>query len=418
MFLALRIGLVIGLVTLYPSFAEESLPRESTPCKGTTALSQALACIQTNEPAFKTALQGEREASELESSAYRLINPEFDLEYLNGNSFGETQREVTAALLFTIELGGKRSARARAFRSEGLLLRAEAFEQRLAALTEIGGAALRLHQLSREKSILEESLATFRKVIRLYQSRSQLPPEQRVGLHAFELITLDYERRILENEAELIQAQNRTLPLFGMESRGVPLDIDQTTVNPSSLQAKIDSWIEESPEMLRLRSRQGKAEGDVALARSEMWPDHRIGPAFRRVTTGPLSYSAAGISLTFPIPVLTQNSALRASRETTEKRVASQVQWDERDIRAQYTAILEQIGKISKSLRSTQSEKEIQEKHRVTESYFERGLVGGALLIETHRALVDYYSTKHSLERRLLADTLKIKMLTEAGSAR
>ncbi len=387
---------------------------EAAPCGRAVSLIDALGCVRANEPAFRTALESAKEAKELENSAYRLINPDLSLEYLNGNSLGDVQREASASLLFTLELGGKRSARAAVFNGEGLALRADAFEQRITALTELGGAILRLNQLKREKAVLEESANTFQRIIRLYRSRGQLPPEQRVSLNAFELITLDYSRKILETEAELLRFQVRTQRLFGAGSDGQPLDVSKFLVDLKAASKSLDEWIESTPEMLRLRSEQRRAEGELAVARAEMWPDLKIGPSVRQVTAGPISYQAAGITVSFPIPLLTWNGALRTSRGITAKRVQARTRWESQDVRAQYVAKLAQLDKIANLLRQTPSEADIQRKHETTESFFSRGLVGGALIIEAHRALVDYYETKHSLERQFLEDSLKIQSLASS----
>lgn len=401
--------------TLLVAFSLQIANAQEVPCGSVGNLVDALACVRANEPAFRNAMDGAREAEDLESSAYRLINPELSLDYLSGNSLGDVQREANASILFTLELGGKRSARAKAFNAEGLGLRADAFDQRITTLTELGGAILRLHQLQAEKSVLEEALGTFRKIIQLYRSRSQLSPEQKVSLSAFELITLDYSRRILEADAELVQVHNRTERFFGADVQGEPLDIREFAFDLGVASRTFDEWIEKTPEMLRLRAEQGKAEGDLALARSEMWPDLKIGPSIRQVTTGPFSYNMTGLSVSFPIPILSWNGALRSSRETTEKRVQAKVRWEAQDIRSQYFAKLTQLERILKLLKETPKESEIQKKHQNNESLFGRGLVSGALIIETHRSLVDYYQTKHSLERQFLEDALKIQALSNPG---
>ncbi len=390
---------------------------EPAPCAKVSNLIDALGCVRTNEPAYRDAVSDEKEAEELKSSAYRLINPELSLDYLSGSSFGSAQKEMNVSLMFMFELGGKRSAREQVFSAEGLVLRADAFEQRMRALTDLGGAVLRLNQLNREKEVLQESLDTFRGVIRLYRSRGQLPPEQQVGLNAFELITLDYEKRLLENEAELIRIQARTARLFGKQATGLPLDLKKLSLDVGRATESMNEWLENTPEMMRLRSEQRTVEGNLAVARADMWPDLKIGPAFRRITNGSFSYSMTGIAVSFPIPLLTWNSALRMSRVTTEKRVQAGIRWDAQDIRSQYAALLTQLEKISKLLRESQSEAEIQRKHHQTESYFQRGLVGGALVIEAHRSLVDYFQTKHSLERKFLEDSLKIQALAQQGNS-
>lgn len=390
--------------------------QDGAPCERVGNLSGAIDCIRQNEPAFRSALSGEREAEALENSAYRLINPDLQLEYIEGKSSGDVQRESNASLLFTLELGGKRGARARVLSAEGLNLQADAFEQQITALTELGGGLLRLHQLERERAVIQESADTFRGVIRLFKSRGNLPPEQRVSLNAFELIILDYGGRLLEVEAELLRFQMRTAKLFGTATKGQPLDVSKFLPDIKSASKNLEDWIARTPEMLRLTAERTKAEGEFALAKADVWPDLKIGPAIRQTYSGPYSYQSLGFSVSMPIPVLSWNGALRESRELTQNRVTSKAKWENQDIRSQYVSKLAQLEKISKLLKETPSEEEIHRKHTSSESLFNRGLVGGALIIEAHRSIVDYYQTKHALERKFLEDSLKIQTLSKVGS--
>lgn len=400
-----------SLICLLFVLTTERQAAAASPCESSKTLIQAIGCIKQNEPSFRDALSGKLEASELESSAYRLINPELSLEFLDGKSFGDVQRQATGSLLFTLELGGKRGARALVNKAEGLVLQADAFEQQILALTELGAALLKLSQLEREKAVLQESSDTFRRVIRLFKSRGSLPPEQKVSLNAFELIVLTYDQKLLDVDAELLRFQTRTEKLFGSKTKGQPLDASQFATDIKRAENSLGDWLERTPEMLRLRAEQLSAAGQLASARSEMWPDVKIGPSFQQTTSGAITYQQYGVAVSFPLPLLSWNGALRTSRELTDKRVQSKARWESQDIRAKYVSTLSQLERIIKLLRDLPSENDIQKKHASAEGLYDRGLVNGALMIESHRALVEYYETKHSLESRLLEDSLKIQQL-------
>lgn len=398
-------------------FIQPAFSQEGAPCASVSNLSGAIECIRRNEPAFTSAQNGQEEAVSLENSGYRLMNPELQMDYIEGKSLGDVQREANAAFLFTLELGGKRSARATILSGEGRILQAEAFEQQVSALSELGGALLRLHQLAREKEVLQESATTFKSVIKLYRSRGSLPPEQRVSLNAFELIVLDYDRKILEVDAELLRFQIRTERLFGTQTKGQPLDVSKFIPDIKTAAGTLESWIARTPEMLRINAEQAKAQGEFELSKAEVWPDLKVGPAIRQTTSGPFSYQSVGVSVSLPIPLLSWNGALRDSRRLTDKRVQANAIWENQDIRAKYTSMLSQLEKISTLLKATPTEDEIHRKHASSENLFSRGLVGGALVIEAHRSIVDFYETKHALERKFLEDSLKIQMLSRQGSS-
>lgn len=390
----------------------------SAPCQTSKTLFESLQCIKEKEPAFIDSLNGDDEASLLKESAYRLLNPEFQFNFLNGKTVGDTQRQMTASLLFEFELGGKGKARETALDAEGLILKAEAFEQQIQSLTELGGALLRLNQLTREKNVLAESSNTFKKVIRLYSGRGQLPPEQKVSLNAFELITLDYDRRILLVDAELIKVKMRTEKLFGESSKGKPLDTQKMNADLKLAFKNYKSWIFQTPEMLRLQSDQKKLDGDIALARSELWPNLKIGPSISQVIDGPFSYQMIGFNASMPLPIFFTNGSLRDSKALTSKRIQSKIKWESQDIEAKYLSVLSQLEKISKTLADAENKEDsIQKKHASTDSLFERGLVSGAMVIEAHRSIVDYYVTKHELEKQFLEDYTKIEILSKKGIA-
>jgi len=153
------------------------------------------------------------------------------------------------------------------------------------------------------------------------------------------------------------------------------------------------------------------------MARADVWPDLKVGPAIRQTTSGPFKYQSYGVSVSFQLPLLSWNGSLRESRELTQNRVRSKTKWENQDIRSQYVSTLSQLEKISKLLMETPTESEINRKHLSSENLFDRGLVGGALMIEAHRSIVDYYETKHALERRFLEDSLKIQTLAKVGNA-
>jgi hypothetical protein len=123
------------------------------------------------------------------------------------------------------------------------------------------------------------------------------------------------------------------------------------------------------------------------------------------------------VTFSIPIPVLSWNRSLRESREITQNRVRSWTRWENQDIRSQYQAKLGQLEKISALLRDAMSEADIQRRHASSESLFARGLVGGALVIEAHRAIVEFYETRHALERQFLEDSLRIQALSQAESS-
>lgn len=388
----------------------------AAPCSDRAgSLVSAIECAKENEPAFRSTLSAAEEGRLLKSSAYRLINPALELETIDGTFLGTVQRETNASLLFTFELGGKRSAREKILEAEGLILKADAFDQAVNALTDLGGSILRLHQLRFEKSVLEESIESFRKVISLYRSRGALPPEQRVSLNTFELILIGYEKKLIDVETEELRFRKRVETVFGTNAAGASFDLKNWDFNEAQYQSSFDAWIGRTPEMMRAKSVGLRADGEHALASALAWPDLSIGPTVSQITQGPSDYTAYGLKLSFPVPLLSWNGAERGSKKLTSVRKNAQVGWEQGDVRTKYQSLIHSMTRMKKVLRDGLSAEQIQKSHHSTESLYQRGMVSGALMIEAHRALIEHFEIKNALQMEYLKGFLTLKLLNESA---
>lgn len=359
-----------------------------------TNYSELVRCLEKNSSEAKIFDQQLKSASKLEDVASEWVNPDLDVEHVRK---GSEKSETTASLLFTLKLGGKRDAMIAEAKSE--------FEKALADRSlNISqyrlGIILSLYRLSHLKSEIkfeEESVSTFAKIVRQFENRAALSPEQDVSLSVFKMAQDDHQLRL----AKLKSEEDKTLQILTATTA-----ISKEAIL-KNLPGKKDRWPEIAQSYQSSSSPQfKKAEADLKLARSlknkadsEAWPDLKIGPSLRSTReeqgTGETFYGAA---LSMPIPAFSQNTGARAYQ--AQKVVEADLIFEQarRNLESQRKSLEERYKKTVNSLKNTIRSNVLIERHEKVEKQFFKGLVSSSLVIEAHRQLFELEERRNSTE--------------------
>jgi len=391
--------LLIAMPTL--SWAESDL------CGVINNVSQVVACAESKSPEIKRAEANLKIKKAAEGFAGQLQNPELSTEYVSGASSGENQSEMDLSLAFPIEVGGGRSARKSlaSFESkraelELIKVRADVRKQTLLKLA-------RVRQIYDELSMIQESVDTFSKLIRQYKDRPKLTPEQEVTLTVFSIAKMDYSFKRAEHEDELTK-----------------LDMDFKILIDHSisdlrviLPAKIAKWpvvsqsSEDSPLLAIYDSDIGASRADLAKSKSEIFPSLSIGPSFKRVTDGDQNVSQLGINLSMPLPVLNMNNGGRAVAMANVLAAETRRDLATKELKAVRESTYQQYVNSVKLLQESANGASQEERHKKVENLFFRGLVPSSLVIEAHRALVDFGKTRNERELKALENLFDIQII-------
>ena len=197
-------------------------------CSRPTDVNSAMNCASKIHPGFNRSklILDKAEAEVDRVSAFP--NPELDTETLAGKAYGDEKFDFDIALVQTLEIGGARSARANAARAKQSVAHAEADLSDVALLMDSVGALLKFAQLKKELASIDESLATFKRLVTQYQGRPRLNPEQEVSLAVFKVSVGDYIIKRGDTALALAQTEEK------IRSLGIT-DIPSTSANLPSL---------------------------------------------------------------------------------------------------------------------------------------------------------------------------------------
>lgn len=354
-------------------------------------------CSTGQSADIKLSEQKTRTAEQLEVAARQWVNPELDIESV---AKGSEKKEQSATLFFSFNLGGKRFAKI----SEA---RAEYEKAKVGSLLDVQNSRLslmlalhRISQLQREIKIEEESVSTFSKIIKQYQSRPALSPEQDVSLSVFKMALSDHQLSLVEVKSDLEKILSEVVVQTGLLKNDILSNLPKPTVNWVKI-SSIES-AEESPQLKLAKADLNVSRSLKKQADADSWPDLKIGPTVQVTKEANLpSETLAGVSLSMPLPVLTWNGG---NREYARQRIVESemnYEYTKNKMASHREQLIKKYSNLVDALDLVNS-KSISEKHEKIERQFFKGTVPSSLIIEAHRQLFDLESKRNQSELETL----------------
>ncbi len=363
-------------------------------CRLTTA-QEILNCALKHRPDVLLAETQMNQGDALEKAARQRPNPEVESESTFPNDEDQPSLKLQAGYLHPFELGGKRFWRIKQARA-----RKESFQAKLDHAKEQAAIQTvlnlyRLRQVETELHANEEALKTYGKIIRLYRSRTKLPPELEVSLHTFIIAENDSHLR----RASLLQEQE-SLEKYFMWAVGADT---QTIVNALPLK-KTDWPVIQGTDAVGGAARKefiatvGESKTSVGLANSESWPNLRAGPFVDLESGRGKDNQGYGAVVSLPLPLFSLNQGGRAVAKSELDLAELTLAQEERRLRLELSKWQEIYRIAVDALERTQTVFQMEEKHQNMESLFERGLVAASLVIEVHRQMIDFVKDQNEQE--------------------
>ena len=336
------------------------------------------------------------------SQAGAWINPEVGISGIVGDNFGQKTSEIQTDLQFTLELGGKISARKGRAEVEKNLAELDLKLTEDQVAVEAGVSVLRLKQLDREISSFQEALDTFSRIERQYRSRGRLSPEQEVSLAVFEVAAKDTALKLNSLYDELKALRDEILNDTGSEQ-----DFDWKNLNlndfrpkfPETLDVKVDA---QNSIIQRAQLEYGVAEKSLHLEQANSWPDLRFGPIFKINTDGSDRFLSGGVGISFPLPIFNLNGGARAAARANAQKAQLESGRKSQEATRLKTRLLDSYKRITAHTSKMNDIEALDRKHRRLEVLFAQGVVSSALVIESHRQLLEFLQEYHTAERTQL----------------
>ncbi len=346
-------------------------------------------------------------ADKLEEKAKQWTSPELTTESLWK---GSDQSEFAATLLFTIPLGGKRTAlmaEAKSTKEKNQSQRDLSFQQKR---LEFMLGLFRLTHLKVEIALEEESIQTFQKVVTQFETKPVRTPEQDVSLSIFKMAIADHKLKLTTlkiNSEQLIENLEVTSGVLkSLIVRNLPAKKEKWP------EIKLTTDLESAPQIRQAAAELKLAKSLKDKADSDAYPDIKLGPSFRSTkdsTNDANNY--IGLSLTLPLPVLSTNSGERAfqKQKVQEAELALSLTKQKEDMKR--SLLIKQYQQKVQSLKDSPNMKTLMEKHEQIEKQFFKGLVSSSLVIEAHRQLYDLQERQNQSELEALESYGQILIL-------
>ena len=363
-------------------------------------------CAENQSSEIKISESQLKAAEKLEAVASQWINPELDADTV---SKGTERSETNASLFFTLRLGGKRSAQISEAQSELERARAVRDLSVYGSRLEIMLSLYRLSHLKSEIDLEEESVETFSKIVKQYQKRPALSPEQDVSLSVFKMSLADHQLKLTKlksDEEKLFQALKSITGLSRVIiSKNLPPPKQNWPVIDSS------SETQETPQVRAAIAELKVAQNQKERAEAESWPDIKVGPTMKTVKENGQTTTFAGFGLSMPIPVFTINGAGRAYGAQKQLQAELELEQAKRKSFSVREELVSRYNQTTQSLKSSVSLGIVNEKHEQIERQFFKGLVPSSLVIEAHRQLFELEEQKNSSELEALESLGRILIL-------
>jgi cobalt-zinc-cadmium efflux system outer membrane protein len=353
-----------------------------------------------------TRLEQLRESALNESKAIRRwLNPVFTSQSLFSKFQSDSRSQIQLAVLQPIEFGARASFKSSL--AEALSQRAQAdYEWELGALLiQAGRDLFRLQQLKEEQSAIRESMLTYQKLIQQYQSRPRLSPEQEVSLSVYQLSRNDF---LIREEA----ADREEEEIYARLKAQFDVNTDELkTISTSSLNLlnlKAGEWNGESPRLQIFDAEVKSSEAQVSLERAAVFSEIEIGPMFQMDTDGSQKAQWYGFQLTFPLPIWNQNGS--GIDSAIQKRKAAEINRTVQtaSLHQEVKLLTQNLSRYQTLLKQIPDSVLLETRHKKVEAQIYRGLVTSALVVESHRSMIEIQQSRHEIEMNLLTSIWKI----------
>lgn len=378
-----------------------SCPKPQTP-------KDVLDCVIQNSPTSERSRLATEVSKANEGAVGRFSNPSLSLQsgFISPGSQSTSDHQFT--LTQPIDLGGKRTGRVR--EAEALTRQSTAEQEHVLAELTIDTLKKlnRLRQLILETHVLTETAQTLAKLVALFKNRPTLTPEQEASFAVFKTAQSDLDLKRLSLEEE-----TRAIDQFFVLAAGLSIE-DLGSALPKAP----PDWVSVKRDGELLSPAKKRAEADLNLAIAELdsarassWPEVAVGPFAQFQNDGTNKSSLFGVVLSLELPVLSVNQGGRAAAHKGIFLAEKNKEILEREEVSEQDRLFENYTNSVAALSKLPSAKELERDHTRLEKLFARGVVPSALVIESHRQVLELMRSRHEREEKALEALWKLQTL-------
>ncbi len=389
-------------------FSAKNLLAQSLSCDSIENAQDILNCVIENHPDIQRA-NAQIEVSKTSFLvAKQRPNPEVEVRELFSAEPDKEDFLSEINLSHTLELGGKRKNRIRQARAYEQLSSAITLSVKEKAVLNTVLVLHRLRQLQTEFSLLNETVHAFENIRTLYQKRPILDPEQQTSLTVFGLAEKEMRLKkvsLTEEEISIFTyLQKATHRPLSFSKSFLPKKKWPNLNVSNSLETIRGSVITKPQAELE------QATSSLKAAKSGAWPNLKLGPSVETEEFAGESATAVGFNLSLSLPIFHQNQGEKREAFFNQEKAKLDLQLTQLESVLERKKLIQTYQQIVKILRVSKPN-ELKLSHQEIDSFFERGLVSSALVLETHKQMVESQERFHILELKAIEALWKVYAL-------
>jgi cobalt-zinc-cadmium efflux system outer membrane protein len=325
-----------------------------------------------------------------------------------------TQAEI--AIMQTIETPARRKARTtKASAGYSYALATAEGQKEMVAVQMLTGLN-RLRQINKEKRIFDEITATFGGIIKKYNARPVLSPEDKVSLDIFKstLETAKLEKNQLAVEEKNLVG-NMRLVLGSDWNPNEKMFLYAPLVWPAIKRDGIGNSVALARESVNIEL----ARAEYYDAKSSAFGGIRVGPYIQTRPGDMGKIDAYGVKVAIPLPIFTSGWSASKAGKMSVAAAEQGYRFKEQELQNAFDNLASQY-EMGVAALSQYKIDGIEKQHKNTEKMFSSGRVSSSIFIEAHRQLLESVRTYHAYEMESLSALWEIyamqrKLLTNLG---
>lgn len=313
---------------------------------------------------------------------------------------------LEASYLWIIENREKREARLGAARAGVDSIRYEIEDRKATQLLKIALLQQALRRIESRRDVLLETQSTYKKIIRQFEGRLSLGPEQEASLAVFQIAKKENDLKIESLEVEGSQYVYQLATITGCAEVKLP----KLTASPYRGTVSLEKSGSVSTTVKRLEAQAKNLELSIQSEIRSLTPDLSIGPVVIAGRDDDRNRLEIGVAASLPIGGQRAN-VLGAEKTAEFKARQSEIDLSISRIKIERGAWLDLYQKSIRAMKGGLSTEEISKTHRKLESLFRGERVSAALVIEAHRQLLEHITSFTELESKAAEAMWNIRYL-------
>ena len=253
-------------------------------------------------------------------------------------------------------------------------------------------------------SLYKESLDVFEKMRVSLRKNKQLSPEQQIQEDIVDMEVSKHRIRISKLHSEFAYL-NRILQFYSGQACKISFKDDGINF-PEPKSITVDAA--KTPEFKELEWESKLTGQKLSLAKSDSYPDLKIGPSMQLERGMGQDIDRFGVSLTMELPLLNRNQGGRALARQQHSLAEARLKLNKTENDIEIQALVDTYMTAIETLKLVPKKTELLRKHHRVEKFFLRGLISISTMVDGHDELLNLMEERDKHELLALETYLKI----------